>query len=65
MELPSRFPEAAVPDVLSAVSSAQVSSNQDREVGSAATLDVFPVYEQFLGKSYYVPVTSPVTTLFP
>ena len=35
----------------------------DREVNSAATLDVFPVYERSPDTSYYVPVTSPVTPL--
>ena len=65
MESPSRYLEPAVPDMLSAVSSSeQVSSDQDREVGSDATLDVFPVHEQSPDTSYYVPMTSPVTPLF-
>ena len=64
MESPSRYPERTVPSVLSAVSSsAWVSSGQDREVSSAATLDVFPVYEQSPDTSYYVPATSLETPL--
>ena len=64
MESPSRYLDPAVPSVHSAVSSyVRVSSGQDREVSFAATLDVFPVYEQSPDMSYYVSATSPVTPL--
>ena len=51
MESPSRYPAPAVPVVLSAVSSEQVSPGRDREVSSSVTLDVFPVYENSLDTS--------------
>ena len=64
MESPSRYLEPVVPSVNSAVSSSvRVSSVQDREVSSAVTIDVFPVYELSPDTSYYVPETSPVTPL--
>ena len=64
MESPSRYPAPAVPVVLSAVSSEQVSPGRDREVSSSVTLDVFPVYENYLDTSYYVPATLPVIPPF-
>ena len=65
MTSPSRYPAPAVPDVLSAASSTQVSPAPIREEYSPGTLDVFPTCVASPDMSLYVPATSPVTPVQP